>query len=123
MGRDIFHCPRLLQALSSLALDTCRDPGAARASLGILCQGLPTLPGKNFFLISHLILSSVSVKPFHLVLLSYSLKLESLAIQMEEESPAVCGRVGSANRLGMALMSQVLFASQHKIPRAFPEQS
>ncbi|KAJ7421671.1 hypothetical protein WISP_41664 [Willisornis vidua] len=52
MGKDIFHHPRLLQALSNLALDTSRD-GAVTASLGNLCQGLPTLTGKNFFLISN----------------------------------------------------------------------
>uniref|UniRef100_A0A8C0ZI97 cGMP-dependent protein kinase n=10 Tax=Passeriformes TaxID=9126 RepID=A0A8C0ZI97_CYACU len=41
MGRDSFHCPRLLQApKSSLALGTSRDPGAATAALGTLCQGL-----------------------------------------------------------------------------------
>ena len=45
MGRDTFHYPRVLQAPSSLALDTARDPGAATASLGTLCQGLPTLTG------------------------------------------------------------------------------
>ncbi|XP_041875748.1 uncharacterized protein LOC121660451 isoform X2 [Corvus kubaryi] len=33
---NIFHWPRLLQAPS---LDTPRDPGAAAASLGMLCQG------------------------------------------------------------------------------------
>uniref|UniRef100_A0A8D2M763 RELT-like 2 n=1 Tax=Zonotrichia albicollis TaxID=44394 RepID=A0A8D2M763_ZONAL len=32
---------------SSLALGTARDPGAAPAALGTLCQGLPTLPGKQ----------------------------------------------------------------------------
>ncbi|KAJ7427984.1 hypothetical protein WISP_02344 [Willisornis vidua] len=44
-----FHQPRLLQALSNLALDTSKD-GAATASLGNLCQGLPTLITKNSFL-------------------------------------------------------------------------
>ncbi|TRZ19089.1 hypothetical protein HGM15179_008037 [Zosterops borbonicus] len=39
------HYPRLLQVLSSLALDTARDPGAATAALGTLC--LLTLPGNN----------------------------------------------------------------------------
>uniref|UniRef100_A0A8C5UCU2 Uncharacterized protein n=1 Tax=Malurus cyaneus samueli TaxID=2593467 RepID=A0A8C5UCU2_9PASS len=58
MGRDTFHCPRLLQAPSSLALDTARDPGAATASLGTLCQGLPTLPGMDFPLLSNLTLLS-----------------------------------------------------------------
>ena len=49
MGRDTFHCPRVLQAMSSLALDTARD-GAATAALGSLCQGLTILPGNNFLL-------------------------------------------------------------------------
>ncbi|NXU01241.1 MK15 kinase, partial [Buphagus erythrorhynchus] len=56
--------PRLLQALSSLAWKTSRDG----ASLGSLCQGLPTLTGKNSFPISHLTLPSGSGKPFALVL-------------------------------------------------------
>uniref|UniRef100_A0A803VEK6 Developmentally regulated GTP binding protein 2 n=1 Tax=Ficedula albicollis TaxID=59894 RepID=A0A803VEK6_FICAL len=47
-GRDTFHYPRLLQALSSLVLDTSRD-GAATVSLGSLCQGLLALTGKHFF--------------------------------------------------------------------------
>ncbi|TRZ11482.1 hypothetical protein HGM15179_015629 [Zosterops borbonicus] len=49
MGRDTIHYPKLLQALSSLALDTARDPGAATAALGTLCQGVSTLPGNNSF--------------------------------------------------------------------------
>ena len=64
MGRDPFRYPRLLQALSSLTLDTSRDPGTATASLGTLCQGLPTLPGNNSFPISHPSLPSGSGKPF-----------------------------------------------------------
>ena len=72
LGTDTFHCPRLLQTPSSLALDTSRD-GAAPASLGSLCQGLPTLPGKNFFLIFTLTLPSVSNKPFPFVLLLHAL--------------------------------------------------
>uniref|UniRef100_A0A8C3NTU2 Small ribosomal subunit protein bS6m n=1 Tax=Cyanoderma ruficeps TaxID=181631 RepID=A0A8C3NTU2_9PASS len=53
MGRDTSHCPRLLQApVSSLALGTARDPGAATAALGTLCQGLTTFKTKNFFPIS-----------------------------------------------------------------------
>uniref|UniRef100_A0A8U8ANW8 Uncharacterized protein n=1 Tax=Geospiza parvula TaxID=87175 RepID=A0A8U8ANW8_GEOPR len=39
------HLP--LSPVSSLALGTARDPGAAPAALGTLCQGLPTLPGNN----------------------------------------------------------------------------
>jgi len=42
--------------------------GAATASLGNLGQGLTTLMGKNFFLISHLNLPSVSLEPFPLLL-------------------------------------------------------
>jgi len=51
MSRDIFHQPKVLRAPSSLALSTARE-GAATASLGNLAQGLTTLMGKNFFLIS-----------------------------------------------------------------------
>ncbi|KAJ7423610.1 hypothetical protein WISP_33135 [Willisornis vidua] len=65
MGRDTSHQPRVLQALSNLALDTPRD-GAATASLPNLCQGLPTLTGKDSFSISHLSLPSGSGKPFPL---------------------------------------------------------
>ena len=32
-GQGHFHCPRLLQALSNLALDTSRDPGTVIASV------------------------------------------------------------------------------------------
>lgn len=39
MSRDTFHYPKLLQALSTLPLDTSRD-GAPTASLGTLCQRL-----------------------------------------------------------------------------------
>jgi len=42
MDRDTFHQTRLLQALSSLALNPTRE-GATTASLGNLCQGLTTL--------------------------------------------------------------------------------
>ncbi|KAF4789742.1 hypothetical protein TURU_147898 [Turdus rufiventris] len=55
VGRDLKadpwqgHLPlsQAAPALSSLALDTCRDPGAATASLGTQCQGqgfLPSIP-------------------------------------------------------------------------------
>uniref|UniRef100_A0A8C5TZ70 Uncharacterized protein n=1 Tax=Malurus cyaneus samueli TaxID=2593467 RepID=A0A8C5TZ70_9PASS len=50
--------------MSSLALGTARDPGAATAALGTLCQGLPTLPGNNSFPISHPSLPSGTGKPF-----------------------------------------------------------
>uniref|UniRef100_A0A8C3DV74 Uncharacterized protein n=1 Tax=Corvus moneduloides TaxID=1196302 RepID=A0A8C3DV74_CORMO len=64
-GRDTSHCPRLLQApMSSLALGTARDPGAATAALGIPSQPLPTLPGNNSFPISHPALPSGTGKPF-----------------------------------------------------------
>jgi len=62
ISRDPFHQPRVLRAPSSLALDISSD-GAATASLGSLGQGLTTLMGKNFFLISHLNLPSVSLEP------------------------------------------------------------
>ena len=67
MGRDPFHQPRVLRALSSLALSPARER-AATASLGSLGQGLTTLMGKNFFLISNLNLPSFSLEPFPLVL-------------------------------------------------------
>ena len=52
-GRDTFHSPRLLQALSNLTLDISRD-GTATASLSTVCQGLPTLTGRDSFPKSHL---------------------------------------------------------------------
>jgi len=67
MGRDIFHQTKVLQAPSNPALDTARE-GAATASLGNLGQGLTTLMGKNFFLISTLNLPSFSLKLLPLVL-------------------------------------------------------
>lgn len=36
MGKDPFHYPRVLQGMSSLALDASRDAGTARAALGSL---------------------------------------------------------------------------------------
>jgi len=42
MGRDPFHQPRVLRALSNLALNPARE-GAATASLGSLGQGLTSL--------------------------------------------------------------------------------
>jgi len=66
MGRDPFHQPRVLQALSSLALNPARE-GAATASLGNLGQGLTTLMVKKFFLISNLNLPSFSLEPSPLV--------------------------------------------------------
>jgi len=56
-GRDPFHQPRVLSAPSNLALNPVRE-GAATASLGSLGQGLTTLMGKNFSLISNLNLPS-----------------------------------------------------------------
>jgi len=67
MGRDPFHQPRVLKALSNLALNTARE-GAATASLGSLGQGLTMLRVKKFFLASNLNLTSFSVKPLPLVL-------------------------------------------------------
>jgi len=52
---------------SNLASSTARE-GAATASLGNLGQGLTTLMGKNFFLISDLNLPSFSLEPFPLAL-------------------------------------------------------
>ena len=72
MSRDTFHQTRLLSSPSSLALNTARE-GAATAFLGSLGQGLTTLTGKNFFLISHLNLPSFSLQPFPLVLSLHTL--------------------------------------------------
>ena len=72
MGRDPFHQPRALRALSSLALDTARE-GTDTASLGNLGQGLTTFTGKNFFLASNLNLPSSSLKPSSLVLSPHAL--------------------------------------------------
>jgi len=72
MSRDIFHQTRVLRAPSNLALNTVRE-GAATASLGNLGQGLTTLMGKNFFLISNLNLPSVSLQPFPFVLSLHTL--------------------------------------------------
>jgi len=57
----------LLTAPSNLALNPARE-GTATASLGNLGQGLTTLMGKNFILISHLNLPSFSLELFPLVL-------------------------------------------------------
>ena len=62
MSRDIFHQSMLLRAPSNLAMSTARE-GAATASLGNLGQGLTTLTGKDFFLISNLNLPSFNLKP------------------------------------------------------------
>jgi len=51
MSRDIFHWTRVLRASSNLALSTARE-GAATAPLGSVGQGLTTLRGKKFFLVS-----------------------------------------------------------------------
>lgn len=67
MGRSTFHCARLLKAPGTLNLDTSRDEEAT-TFLGNLRQSLIHLTVKNFFLISHLTLLSVRVKPFPLVL-------------------------------------------------------
>jgi len=49
MDRDTFHQPRVLKALSSLALNASKE-GASTASLGNLFQHLTTLIVKNFSL-------------------------------------------------------------------------
>lgn len=63
MGRDSCRYTGLVQAQCTLACNISRY-GAAASSLGSLCQGLTTLLGRNLFLISHLILPSVSENPF-----------------------------------------------------------
>jgi len=65
-GRDILHQPGVLRAPSNLTWDVPRD-GASTTALGNLGQGLTTLTGKNFFLISHLNVPSLSLKPSPLV--------------------------------------------------------
>ena len=60
MGRDPFPQPRVLRALSNLALNPARE-GAATAPLGNLGQGLTTLRVNNFFLISNLNLPSFRI--------------------------------------------------------------
>jgi len=72
MGRDPFHQTRVLQAPSNLALNTARE-GAATASLGNLGQGLTTLKGKNFFVISKLNQPSFSLKLLPLVISLHAL--------------------------------------------------
>jgi len=83
MSRDIFHQPRVLRAPSNLALSTARE-GAATASPGNLGQGLTTLMGKNFFLISHLNLPSFSSEPLPLVL-SLHAQLEDMKSARESQ--------------------------------------
>jgi len=70
VGRDTFHQPRVLRALSNLALDTARE---GKTSLGNLGQAITTLTGKNFFLLSSLNLPSFSLKPLPLVLSLHAL--------------------------------------------------
>jgi len=72
MGRDTFHQPRVLQALSNLALNLAREEEAT-ASLGNLSQGLTTLRVKNFLLTSNLNVPSLSLKLLPLVLSVYTL--------------------------------------------------
>jgi len=67
MGRDPFHQPRVLPALSNLALNPASEP-LHQASLASLGQGLIALRVKNFFLIPNLNLCSFSLKPSPLVL-------------------------------------------------------
>ena len=68
MSRAPFHQPRVLPALSNLALSTARE-GAATAPLGSPGQGLTTLRVKSYLLISNLNVSkSFSLKPLPLVL-------------------------------------------------------
>ena len=64
-GQGLPHQPRVLQALSNMALSTAR---AARASLGDPGQGPTTLIEKKFFLMSNLKLPSFSFKPLSLLL-------------------------------------------------------
>lgn len=72
MGRDICFHPRLLQAVSSLALNISRG-GTSITCLGNLCQNLTAFTGKIFFPRSNLTLLSVSVKLFAFVLSLHTL--------------------------------------------------
>ena len=51
VGRNPFHQSVVSKALSTLALNTARE-GAATDSLSNLGQGLTTLTGKNFIIVS-----------------------------------------------------------------------
>ncbi|NWH64462.1 WIPF1 protein, partial [Geococcyx californianus] len=51
LGRDTSHQPRLLRNPSNLALSTSKE-GAPTASLGTLCQGLPTHPHCEEFVLN-----------------------------------------------------------------------
>jgi len=73
MNRDIHRLPR---AWSSLTLIVSRDHASA-TSLSKLFQCLTTLSVKDFFLLSNLNLSSLSLKPFPLILLPQTLLLPS----------------------------------------------
>ena len=65
LGRPWHRVPRAaVAAPGSLAVSKARDPGAATAALGTLCQGLPTLPARNSFPKSHLNLSFFSQTGF-----------------------------------------------------------
>ncbi|XP_053799712.1 protein DENND6B isoform X2 [Vidua chalybeata] len=52
-GRDTSHCPRLLQPQCPAWPVTFQGSRGSPSCSGHLCQGLPTLPGKSFFLQFH----------------------------------------------------------------------
>ena len=72
MCRVANHQTRLPRATSSLALNASRD-GASTTSLGNLIECVTTLYVKNFLSVSNLNLPCLSLKPFLLVLLLYTL--------------------------------------------------
>jgi len=100
--RDIFHQPRVPRAPSSLALNTARE-GAATAALGSLGQGLTTLMGKNFFLISNLNLPPFSLQPFPLVL--------SLPTLVKSPSPSFLSAPSGTGRCSKVALVFVCFMS------------
>jgi len=109
VSRDSFHQPRVLRAPSNLALSTARE-GAATAPLGSLGQGLTTLMGKNFFLLSHLNLPSFSLQPFPLVL--------SLHPLVQSPSPSfLSAPPGTGSCSKVTLEPSLLQAEQPQLPQ------
>jgi len=85
MGRAPLHQPRVLRALSNLALNTARE-GAATASLGNVGQGLTALTVMNFFLISHINLPSFSLKLVPFVLSLHALVKSPSSSSLQDPS-------------------------------------
>ena len=96
MGRDTSHYRRILQAPSNQALGTSRDPGAARAALSTLCQGLTSLTVNNSFLTSDTPTVLCTAKPKHkrrcLVLFDVTEAKESSLFAPKVGKPGVLGK-------------------------------